>query len=515
MVFTPFTTTRDTPHPWSPFNITDYRTYDALRKRYDVHLPDGLTRADAEKGYIRLYRIITIIATDRLNSGIAPSLVWENDLSHDNPLSPVRQELGILYDELFLALARPSPDEKWYWKLLAVRDSMFRHWKCNPKFHSKTSTMILLTICNVAALLDVRLLSLRDGPGRKTAATLVQALPHEWKQLLNRPKKSLHQLHIGHLHRLLQLQFNGTTGSLPQGEHIVYLLLAGEKPYVGRAAVCRTSQRSTPGFGPRWSEHVRELERHIQGTSEDRTRRRYTTLQYHQASGCLNFVVLFRATEALIAAREALAITLTNPRANGNELKHFSEIFRKKRNRGPKQRTRPSESSRRNKRRSELRVQTEQWGMENDTHSKQLDSAHVQNVLKQYATYTKRKEAGTTVKTELSLTFHEVYRNEQIRLGAQGPILIYQLSNMLMFLRGCADPKLFRRISVEKMLLYTNKPIDYCYHMADMCTHMPSYQSKVRAFTVIQDFLRTKHLYLAKNYSVKILSTYDPKFIEK
>ena len=167
MVFTPFATTRDTPHPWSPFNITDYRTYDALRKRYDVHLPDGLTRADAEKGYIRLYRIITIIATDRLNSGIAPSLVWENDLSHDNPLSPVRQELSILYDELFLALARPSPDEKWYWKLLAVRDSMFRHWKCNPKLHSKTSTMILVTICNVAALLDVRLLSLRDGPGER------------------------------------------------------------------------------------------------------------------------------------------------------------------------------------------------------------------------------------------------------------------------------------------------------------------------------------------------------------
>ena len=74
---------------------------------------------------------------------------------------------------------------------------------------------------------------------------------------------------------------------------------------------------------------------------------------------------------------------------------------------GSKLRARTSESSRRNKRQSELRTQNAQWGIGNDTHAKQLDTAHVQNVLKRYATYTEREEASTIVKTELSLTFHE------------------------------------------------------------------------------------------------------------
>ena len=55
----------------------------------------------------------------------------------------------------------------------------------------------------------------------------------------------------------------------------------------------------------------------------------YRTLQFHQHTGCLNFAVVAKAPAALIGAREAAAIALVSPKADGNELKHFSEIFRR------------------------------------------------------------------------------------------------------------------------------------------------------------------------------------------
>lgn len=150
---------------------------------------------------------------------------------------------------------------------------------------------------------------------------------------------------------------------------------------------------------------------------------------------------------------EAMAITMVNPRANGNELKHFKEIFRKTRRRKPKSRDRPSQSSRRNKRKADL-TECEQWGQEMDTHAKQLDVAHVSNILKQHSTYTARNTTANSIKSDLSLTFQEMYRNEQIRHGESGPIFLYQLSTAMLFLKGLSDHKVCNKISVAAMLLH-------------------------------------------------------------
>ena len=88
--------------------------------------------------------------------------------------------------------------------------------------------------------------------------------------------------------------------------------------------------QAQPGIAARWSEHVRGLERHLQATvPSDKRRRRYDILKFQQSSSSLNVLILDQCDLTSIAAREALAITFIQSRANGSELKHLSETFRK------------------------------------------------------------------------------------------------------------------------------------------------------------------------------------------
>ena len=137
---------------------------------------------------------------------------------------------------------------------------------------------------------------------------------------------------------------------------------------------------------------------------------------------------------------------------------------------------------------------------ENDAHAKQLGLAHTANTLKRYTSFSGRQETSGTIKEKLSLSFHEMYRGEQLRLGQPGPSLLYQAGCPLMFLKGCSDHRMFKKISVAPMLSYMNKQkgLGYCYRLAEMCSYMPSYQGKTRAFTIIQDYLTIHQLYLAK-----------------
>ena len=126
--------------------------------------------------------------------------------------------------------------------------------------------LILALLCNALAIVQIRLLSIRDGTGRRIAANLVAALPIEWQELFGRPKNPLHDSRYSHTFEFLRLQLQGTTGNLPEADHLVYLMLADDRPYVGKTGNCRnTSQLS--GISPRWSEHVRELHQHMAGTN--------------------------------------------------------------------------------------------------------------------------------------------------------------------------------------------------------------------------------------------------------
>ena len=57
-----------------------------------------------------------------------------------------------------------------------------------------------------------------------------------------------------------------------------------------------------------------------------------------------------------------------------------------------------------------------------------------------------------SVRSELSLTFKEIYRAEQLRMGLLGPIFIYAAAHTLSFLRGCADHRACKILSFTRLL---------------------------------------------------------------
>ena len=163
---------------------------------------------------------------------------------------------------------------------------------------------------------------------------------------------------------------------------------------------------------------------------------------------------------------------------------------------------RPSQSSRRDNRKSDLRTEREQWGQESELHLRRLDTAHVNNILKQHQRYTRRNASAKEIRNSFSLSFNELCRNEQIRQGMVGPVLIYRPSSVLLFLRGCADHRICRVLSVETLLGYQNKSLDYCYHLAELCIHFPSYQGKAEPSAL---YARTLNLSIV-DYLIGILS---------
>ena len=149
MGFVPFSEEVSEPPPWSPISInaTDYY---ALEKRYSTYLPSNLPMNQVDTAYIRLFRILSIISTNRLTDTQTSSGVWEKYLCSLTPLLDVSFEMGLLFDEIYLSLAHATPKAEWYIKVLAIRDAMYHHWIFNPKRHTRTSTAILTVVCNTA-----------------------------------------------------------------------------------------------------------------------------------------------------------------------------------------------------------------------------------------------------------------------------------------------------------------------------------------------------------------------------
>ena len=116
---------------------------------------------------------------------------------------------------------------------------------------------------------------------------------------------------------------------------------------------------------------------------------------------------------------------------------------------------------------------------------------------------------------DLSLTFLELYRTEQIRQKTAGPINIYSAQHTILFLRGCADQNLCKRRCISNFLNQQHRNYDYLYHVAELCNLFPAYQCNIRTFTNLKDYLKAQHLQLAARYTLKALHTYDDLSLER
>ena len=117
---------------------------------------------------------------------------------------------------------RSEPSHTWYVRLLAVRDTLYNFCINYPKLHSRAGTTVLLIICNLTAILDLRFLHIRDGAGRKQGRKLTVALPLEWANFLGRPAQPLHEARIHDVVTFLALQISGTVGATTTEDHIIY-----------------------------------------------------------------------------------------------------------------------------------------------------------------------------------------------------------------------------------------------------------------------------------------------------
>ena len=118
-------------------------------------------------------------------------------------------------------------------------------------------------------------LSIRPSRPPKThSKRLTAAMLTSWQEFMGRPSRPLHTNRITDVHEFLSLQVNGTFDNLP-ADRLVYLVPAGDIPYVGRAKVIRSTPSSTlPGIAPRWSEHVRERMQRNNGTVDEKKKKK-------------------------------------------------------------------------------------------------------------------------------------------------------------------------------------------------------------------------------------------------
>lgn len=379
-------------------------------------------------------RNLCLLSKIRHNGILSASGYWNPYAGIHVHTYGIADDIGLLFGSLFTSMVRPAPDLTQYVNLLAAGDTLYQFWIDNPRANSKCGALILTVLCNAIGLITIRFMAITGGTNRYQASRLTAALDTAAKEFIFRPERSLQLNRLEDVSQFLEKQLEGTTGSTATNAHLVYLMLAGNKPYVGRASVTRTSLSSIlPGIPLRWSEHVRELQQHLDGSIDrHRQRRRYQIRRTQQPSSCLDYLILDICSHEDINMREAVAIARTQPAANGKEFKHLSELFHKKRDKPTKHRNRTSHSSRRTARRKEIRMKEQQWGKDIKTHARQLDAASERNLINNHQSYSRSITNIQQLRDEFSLTFKELYRREQTQLGKPGPIYLYGTVNVFI-----------------------------------------------------------------------------------
>ena len=126
--------------PWVPFSTLDESAYLSFRSRRKISLPDGFSGLQAENGFKRLFRTFCILSTHRSGSEFGPSGAWGWMIGGNIRSFAIACDIGLLFDDLFLALTHPTPSTQWYTQLIAYRDSFFDFWMRFPKSHTKCCT---------------------------------------------------------------------------------------------------------------------------------------------------------------------------------------------------------------------------------------------------------------------------------------------------------------------------------------------------------------------------------------
>ena len=156
MAFQPFQSRRDLERgPWLPYskyNDGHYDTQKALFDKYLVDDPDGHTLELAAK---RILRSIVLLVPHRRGGSLQRSGIWDQWFGGVYADDEFRNDVGLIYDDLTLALAQPAPPSHWYPRVLAARDTLFNQWVNKSKKHSRITTAIIVVLSNIVSFLDI------------------------------------------------------------------------------------------------------------------------------------------------------------------------------------------------------------------------------------------------------------------------------------------------------------------------------------------------------------------------
>ena len=143
---------------WTPHK--DPISYKKYRDLYRNYFPQGAGRATAIKASKDILLSVALASSMQSGSYIPPSEAWHPIIKQSAPMQGRAVSAGLIFDYLFISIAKPSPSEDWYCRVLAARDTIFGHWISHPKSHSCPATLTLTLLCNIVGMLDLRLSSL-------------------------------------------------------------------------------------------------------------------------------------------------------------------------------------------------------------------------------------------------------------------------------------------------------------------------------------------------------------------
>ena len=492
--------------PWLPFSDHNNGDYERLKNCYSEIVGPDLRGKELDKAAESTLKMI-ILTSERIKSDLPPSGYWGKDIGE--AAGSWKDWYGFLLDDVFVSLARTSPSILLYTRLLAARDVLFGIWISYPRGHTSKTTLIILALSNMLAILDIRFLSLRGGRHKKWGLRLAKSIPPTWNEILTRPEAPLHENRFNDTLAFMSFQVNPISGLVPEGTHLVYLMTVGGAPYVGRTnGIRRSATKTIPGILARWSEYVRELHKHAQGNlPASRQRRRYNELLKKHCTNCFNCLILESSHSSRINAIEAKHITMINPGANGNELKYFAENLRlekSKRKPTAEPRQRRSRSVRKRTRDAHLKAKDAQWGADINEHGKERRVAVSKNLEKQYENYAGKKLRERDFKNALALKYHELYLLTLAATGMCGCLNIYSPGNLLLFISACTYHITVKKLSVEWLLQSHGKNSDYCYFLIGMCNFIPSYAPKQRAIGLFRSYLTRAHLPYSIRYVIRL-----------
>jgi hypothetical protein len=352
-------------------------------------------------------------------------------------------------------------------------------------------------ISNITYILQLRFLALRGRRIHSRLVPVVAGFDAVHKNWLCRSAVVASGDHFVHILAFLKLQIRGFTSAV-SGDAAVYQLGQGFNVYIGQTSLVRRSAAiGCSGPCRRFSEHLRELNRHMLGTvSDSHFRNRYRVLAAGLRTPMLGLVILTLVSSRDVLSHESARIGLAMPGANGYHCKHLAEVCRlgrRGRSRGSGGMTRVSMGSRRRAYAGRACQVDGAWGADTLSWVVSMQERRLVRLLNAYEKSGRRKVHLHEMQATLSLSFGDLYFRRLRRHCAVfgcGPVDMYSRNETALLLKRAAQIRFCSAIQWQRAIDNRGQTADFMFVLLSFCFLLTCYRDKIRAETSIKTALK-------------------------